>query len=174
MQVRRAFFFIPIVLSLFFSFVPVSVQAQASAQVESGYQSILSQGIIFGGICPSATAPCPCRDQGQCQLDDILQLFVNVSIVILAISGSVVLLMFVWGGLQWILSQGNTGMIESGKNTMINATIGLVIIFGSYAIINILISVATGQGPAASPTIEETIEGAVPGSNSGAVVNTVE
>ncbi|MBP9828204.1 hypothetical protein KBC55_03550 [Patescibacteria group bacterium] len=172
MQGRRAFFFIPIVLGLFFSFVPVQVQAQG--EVESEFQDILSQGIVFAGICDSATAPCACRDVGQCQLDDILQLFVNVSILILGISGSIVLLMFVWGGLQWILSQGNPSMIESGKNTMINAAIGLAIIFGSYAMINILISVATGQGPAASPTIEGTIEGAVPGSNPGAVVNTVE
>ncbi len=165
---------IPILLGFFLSFSPAPVYAQAEAEVESSYQSILSQGIIFGGICASESTPCPCRDAGQCQLDDILQLFVNVSVVILAISGSVVLLMFVWGGLQWILSQGNPSMIESGKNTMVNAAIGLVIIFGSYAMINILISVVTGQGPAAAPTIEETIEGAVPSSDASSVVNTVE
>lgn len=54
------------------------------------------------------------------------------------LSGSVALLMFVWGGFLWMTSGGNDQRVAKGKQTLVWATIGLIIIFGSYAILNVL------------------------------------
>ncbi len=135
-----------------------SVAHAATSSVESGYADILSQGLIFANICSApAPAACACRDSGNCQLSDMLQIFVNISIGILAISGSVALLMFFYGGFTWTTSMGNPKKIETGKEIIVRAVIGLAIIFGAYAFVNFLVAAISGKAPQA--TIEQTIGG---------------
>lgn len=134
---------------------------------DSAYQDIQRQGLIFAGICESRTSPCACRDSGNCTLDDVLQVFVNISTFILGISGSLVLLMFIYGGFIWITAGGNENRIKQGKDILVGTVIGLVIIFGSYAAITILLTVLkTGELPqgneeGGAPTLEEaaTLQG---------------
>ncbi len=64
---------------------------------------------------------------------------------LLGIAGVVSLLMFLWGGWNYFASQGEPKMVEAGKKTIINAVIGMVLIFTAYAITNFIIGViATG------------------------------
>jgi len=144
--------------TLLFSFwLPSVANAAPASTVESGYQSIMSQGLIFANICPSAATACECRDSGKCQLADMLQIFVNISIGILAISGSVALLMFFYGGIVWTTSMGNPKKIEKGKDILVHAVIGLAIIFGAYAFVNFLVAAISGKPVGTS--IEQTIGG---------------
>ncbi len=156
-HLRKFFLSLAFAVTLALPFAPV---AHAQTTVESGYQAILAQGIIFAQICPSAAREgvedtCTCRATGQCSLGDVMQIFVNISVVILGLSGSIVLVMFVYGGLMWILSHGNDKMLAEGKETMSNAVIGLFIIFGAYAFVNFIIGGLAGKLP--SSTIEGTI-----------------
>ena len=50
----------------------------------------------------------------------------------------------VWGGLMWMTSQGNTERVTKGKNTLVWAVIGLVIIFASYAILSTVFDALRG------------------------------
>jgi hypothetical protein len=149
--------------------LPFGHAAQAQTDVESGYnqvfgskaRNIAAQGIIFANICQTAAEEgredtCTCRASGQCSLGDVMQVFVNISIVILGVSGSIVLVMFVYGGLLWILAAGDEKRLTEGKDTMTHAVIGLVIIFGAYAFVNFIIAGIAGQLP--SSTIEDTID----------------
>lgn len=52
------------------------------------------------------------------------------------LSGSFALLMFIYGGIMWLTSAGNSEKVERGKKIFMWATIGLVIIFGAYAILS--------------------------------------
>ena len=64
---------------------------------------------------------------------------------ILGLSGSVALLMFVWGGFQYLWSGGDPKKVEKGKETLKNAVLGIVIIFFSYTLVNTIIKIlATG------------------------------
>lgn len=139
------------------------VAAPAHAQsVGDQYDDIMSQGIIFAGICSGVDATCECRDEGRCTLEDGLQVLVNVSVLILGISGAVLLLMFVYGGMVWIFAAGRSDWVDKGKNTLVGALVGLAIIFGAYIAINVIISVLkTGEIPETGDNIEDTIgEGA--------------
>lgn len=60
---------------------------------------------------------------------------------ILGLSGSVALLMFVWGGFQYLWSGGDTKKVEKGKETLKNAALGIAIIFLAYTFVNALIKV---------------------------------
>jgi len=58
---------------------------------------------------------------------------------ILGIVGSLALLMFVFGGLTWMTSSGNAEKIQKGKNIIVWAAIGLVIVFFAYGLTRVLI-----------------------------------
>ena len=145
--------------------------AQKKVTVSQGYSNILSQGLIFANIC-DGPAPkdgkgdtCQCRAQGICSLSQVTQVAVNIIILILGISGTVALLMFIYGGFNWVFAQGREGYIQTGKDTMKHAIIGLAIIFGAYAMINFVIAILGGKTPGA--TIEDTIK-ALPATQNGA------
>lgn len=59
---------------------------------------------------------------------------------ILGLVGSLALLAFVAGGLMMMLSAGNAEWVTRGKQAIIGAVIGLVIVFTSYMIIQLVFS----------------------------------
>jgi len=59
----------------------------------------------------------------------------KIIVAVLGIVGSLALLMFIYGGFTWMTAGGNQESITKGKNILVWATIGLIIIFSSYAIV---------------------------------------
>lgn len=140
-------------------------QPVAALSISSEYSEIQSKGIIFANICSEARPdsgadPCSCRAHGLCTIDNVLQVFVNVSYLILALSGSAALIALVYGGLQWVTSAGMPERVKRGRDSMTGAAIGLAIVFGAYALINLLIGVLN-SGNVPTGDIEDTIDGRV-------------
>lgn len=63
---------------------------------------------------------------------------------VLGVVGSLALLMFVYGGLTWMTASGNEERIKKGKGILMWATIGLVVIFTSYTVLNFVIGILGG------------------------------
>ncbi len=63
----------------------------------------------------------------------------NVINAILGLVGSLALAMFIYGGFVWMLSAGSQEKVTKGKNILVWATIGLVVIFSSYAAVKYII-----------------------------------
>lgn len=159
------------ILAVMTTMFVVSAPVTYAASVDSAYTEINSspsdsavQGIIFAEICDTSVEAqggndtCPCRDEGNCTLDDALQVFANVAIFILGISGSAVLFVFVYGGYKWLFSRGDSKWVDAGKGAMTAGVIGLVIIFGSYVALNFIISgLTTESGTPASDVLENTV-----------------
>lgn len=61
--------------------------------------------------------------------------------VALGIMGSIALAMFFYGGYLWLISGGSSDRIKKGKETLIWATVGLAIIFGSGVLVQTVIDV---------------------------------
>ncbi len=55
------------------------------------------------------------------------------------IVGSIALLMFIYGGMRYMTAGGSEEGVKTAKATIINATIGLLLIFFSYTIISIFL-----------------------------------
>lgn len=112
-----------------------------------------NEGIIFAGsaLCGEGSDPTACnecREHGNCTLEQVLQVFVNLANFTLGISGTVLLFVFVYGGFKWLLSRGDPKWVESGKAAMTGGVIGIVIIFGAYVAINaILAGLKSGNMP---------------------------
>lgn len=58
--------------------------------------------------------------------------------------GSIALAMFVYGGLMWLTSGGNAEKVKKGRDVLVWAVIGLAVIFGSYAIVDFVLSTLGG------------------------------
>src|SRR3989344_7003769 len=78
-------------------------------------------------------------------VNDIPSLVSNIITGILGIVGALALFMFVWGGVLWLTSGGNSDRIQKGKYTLVWATLGLFIIFASYGLLRVIIDALTGQ-----------------------------
>ncbi len=69
----------------------------------------------------------------------------NVIKAVLGIIGSVALVIFLYGGIQWMVAMGDDTKIKKGLDTMIWAGLGLVIIFGSYVAVQFLLRTLLGS-----------------------------
>lgn len=77
-----------------------------------------------------------CHGKGNCELNDFILtavLFANRS---LGIVGSIALLFFIYGGVMFLISAGNSERINQAKKILTGAVIGLVLVFISFTIIN--------------------------------------
>ena len=85
----------------------------------------------------------------------------NVIRAFSGIAGAIALLMFVYGGVMWILSGGSQEKVKAAQKILVNASIGLILIFGAYtfvsSIVNLIIApppgtVGGGEGGETAPT----------------------
>lgn len=58
--------------------------------------------------------------------------------VAMTIGGLIVLVLFIWGALQWITSSGDKGKLESARNRMLQAAIGLFILISSFVLVGFI------------------------------------
>lgn len=57
----------------------------------------------------------------------------------LSILGALALAVFIYGGFIWMLSWGNQDRITKGKNVLIWAFLGLLVIFSSYTVVKYML-----------------------------------
>ncbi len=75
---------------------------------------------------------------------------------VFALVGSVAFIMFIYGGMFMLTSHGNPDMVKKGKDVLIWSVIGLLVIFGSYIIVNFIITGITGGAGTSSSTTSQS------------------
>ncbi|MEK7649105.1 MAG: hypothetical protein AAB400_04320 [Patescibacteria group bacterium] len=63
---------------------------------------------------------------------------------VLGLTGTIALIVFIYGGFQWLLARGESGEVKKGLDTMLWAGVGLIVIFGSYAILQRVFEIIPG------------------------------
>lgn len=74
---------------------------------------------------------------------------------VMGLVGAIALLMFVLGGVRWILAAGDSKEVQAASELLKNASIGLLIIFLSYTVITVgmgLVNDLSGQGSSSGTT----------------------
>jgi hypothetical protein len=66
-------------------------------------------------------------------------IFKDITNTLILIVGAVAVLMLIIGGLRYVLSGGNSSNVESAKNTIFYAIIGIVVAILAFAIVNFVI-----------------------------------
>ena len=117
-----------LLISLFF---PLSV---AFAQTGTGSN--------VGGNTGTGSNPCASGEiciSNPLDVDTPQALIGRVINSILGIVGSLALVMFIYGGLIWMTSSGSSDKVKQGRDIILWAAIGLVIIFSAYGLVRFVI-----------------------------------
>lgn len=117
-----------IFLSIHYFFVSGPIGADVVYADES-----LGEGTIDGDTLPNPLST-----------SDPREIIGNVIKAVLGLTGSLALLMFIFGGFTWVTSAGNEEKIKKGKEMITWAAFGLFVIFASYALVNFVIGAVTG------------------------------
>ncbi len=76
---------------------------------------------------------------------DPTKLIANVIKVFLGVVGAIALIFFIWGGFQMLTSGGNSERVSKGRDTLMWAALGLIIVFGSYGITRAIFQAIFGE-----------------------------
>ena len=63
------------------------------------------------------------------------ELYGRLIYAFMGITGALALIMFLIGGFQWMTASGNPERVKKGRDTLMWAVLGLIVIFSSYAIL---------------------------------------
>ncbi|MFH1404786.1 MAG: pilin [Patescibacteria group bacterium] len=107
--------------------------------------SLLTITLLFIAFEPALAECQPGELCNPLQTDDVRVVVGRVIQAIIGLSGVLAFAMFIWGGFMWLISAGNPERVKQGKDTLIWALIGLVVIFTAYTLVTQLIeALATG------------------------------
>lgn len=101
--------------------------------------SLVAVGVLAGApsFAQAVTLPNPLG------ITDVRDIMGRVISAALSVSGSIALLMFIYGGILWLTSRGDSKQVEKGKAILVWSTLGLVMIFSSYVLVSAIIGALT-------------------------------
>lgn len=67
--------------------------------------------------------------------------FGNIMMLVFALAGAIAVAFIVWGGIRYIISQGEAGDVKQAKDTIFYAIIGLVLVIISFSIMRFIIGI---------------------------------
>jgi hypothetical protein len=116
-------------------------QEQAAFQdiLKSKRAILVEEAGIFDGVSLA------CWEYGQCNLCEILVVFINVANGILTIVAILALVFFIWGAGYLMLSQGNEEMVSKGKGIIRATIVGTIIVFIAWQLMNTVVLVVANQ-----------------------------
>jgi len=76
-----------------------------------------------------------CIADGECTLANGVEFLTRVGTFLLGITGSLVLIVFIYGGFIWVTAAGNADKVKKGRDAMIGSIIGMIIVFSAGMIV---------------------------------------
>lgn len=72
-------------------------------------------------------------------------IFTKIVNILLFLIGALSVVMLIYGGIQYVLSTGDSGKVTNAKNTILYAVVGLIVAILSYAIVNFVLTSLNGN-----------------------------
>ena len=129
----------------------VAVMAQAPVLAANIFDGGLQSGLQQG-----KTSEMPTTIFGNTGI------FTRIVSVMLFTVGILSVIMLIFGGLRYIISNGDSKKVEAAKNTILYAIIGLIVAIMSYAIVNFVVSSFTTSGGGINSTGSSGANGVAP------------
>jgi hypothetical protein len=122
--------------SFLFSLLVTSFAIMPAVLSFNGPSPVLAVGPLDEGLNKIRTEfPTSGRLTRSQTVGDFIKNLINL---ILTVALAIAVLFIIIGGYQYITSAGNESRAESGKKTLINAIIGIVVIILSYTIVYVI------------------------------------
>lgn len=129
----------------------VAVMAQAPVLAAN-----IFDGGLHSGLQQGKTSEMPTTIFGNTGI------FTRIVSVMLFTVGILSIIMLIFGGLRYIISNGDSKKVEAAKNTILYAIIGLIVAIMSYAIVNFVVSSFTTSGGGINSTGSSGANGVAP------------
>lgn len=100
---------------------------------------LAQQGTVGSPVTPSVSGSGGLKNPLGDSNNDPRVIIGNIIRAALGLVGSLALAVFIYGGITWVTSGGNQERISRGKNMLIWATLGLAVVFASYAVVTFII-----------------------------------
>jgi hypothetical protein len=71
--------------------------------------------------------------------------FVDIWNAVITVGGLIVLVMFLWGAIEWITAGGDSSKIEKARDRILQSLIGLIILVSSFVIIGFISQLLFGE-----------------------------
>ncbi len=94
---------------------------------------------VFADLCPKSTGGADFS--GLCSLSFSGNTFGNIITVVFIVAILLALAYLIWGGVKWVLSGGDKAKVDAARSAIVAAIVGLVLVFLSYFIINIVVPI---------------------------------
>lgn len=111
-----------------------------SATIISGLTTFATQVSAQGlNICPQGGSSFGnlCGKAGSGDIEKTIGTAINFIFVAAVI---IALFYLIWGGIKWLISQGDKSAVDGARQHIIAALVGLIIIFLSYFVLNLVLS----------------------------------
>jgi hypothetical protein len=112
---------------------------------------VFAQGLVFCGLRSQDKAETTAVQEGACKFSDLFELVYRIVNYLIGMAGFVAIFFIVWGGIQMLLSAGNTTRIQTAKSTIWNAILGLVLTLMAYLIVGYVAGLLLPGGSAGDP-----------------------
>ena len=96
----------------------------------------LAQKVCISGQC--VEGPLPTGPGGINTIGDLVNRIVQFLIPLAAV---ILLLVFIWGGYDFMMSQGNPEKVKSAQAKLTTGIIGLVLLLMAYALVRLISSI---------------------------------
>ena len=116
----------------------------ASSLISPAIASAAQISGVKNGIEASRSAEMPADLFGSSGI------FTQVTNILLFLIGVLSVIMLIFGGLRYVISGGNSKSVESAKNTILYAIVGLVVAILAYAIVNFVVGTFVSGGSSGS------------------------
>jgi hypothetical protein len=124
------------IIFLFLLFTLFQINTDVALGGEASTQPVSSN--------PGAVVQLPNPLTGTNSSDTIPVFLGKIISAAMGILGSLALVMFIYGGITWMLSAGNPEKVKSGQQIIIWSVLGIAIIFTSYALVRFVITAISG------------------------------
>lgn len=113
--------------------------------------------LVFAQVCPGSGTETPLG--GSPDFKQFACFFVDISIRLSSLLGTLAFFVFLFGLARFILAAGDEKKIEGGKKIMLWGVIALFIMFSIWGIIQILSNVFFGGGTVGIPILPQSRPG---------------
>lgn len=121
--------------------LPLLFPVSASAAKCENENTLLGMQPWYANLCKENTNDVEIKDIPG----DIIIIIMNVLSIFLVIISYAAVAFVIWGGIQYVISNGDQAKVSSAKNTIQRALIGLLISLAAVAIVN-TVSSSIGAG----------------------------
>lgn len=132
-NILRLAAFVPALALAVGVFAPVGIQTAGALGISDGANSAAGDDQVDTCIFRDGAG-------GECETD----IFKTITNVLLFIIGAISVIMLIIGGIRYTVSGGDSSAVQSAKNTILYAIVGIVVAILAFAVVNFVIGSFAG------------------------------